>query len=692
MASSSLGPVMFPDRKLSVAATLDQATKALAAHRAWMRRRVQQGPASSSSRLDTLPPGDGGEGPERRPASWALGTVPTQGKGELECPRCEFMTPPHTAPAPPPSAPAAGQGQSSSTRRVGKNQVFPSGHPPRAKGGAWLEGEEPGERSKGHFYAAQNGEIDVEGDRLLFQDMRAGAVGESHRHHGYKKFSRSRVTPVHTHHSDADTPPLHARPKSPGVFLVRQDGEPEEGEEEKEEETERSREEAEGVRKKLPPLPSVRTAWGSQPSLHRGPSGKGSADEQDGLTGTVPNSRGQNDDRSGAAGSGSKRGLEPHPLQTVTTKRDVPAASGHASTKVTTTRDTPSSGSSTASQATSLHHPPSRTLTSSQQQQQQSDQSSNPCAEEHLDSDSSPDHTHVHSPIVRGPGPAAVLTVSPAPREQRASYATQGLSKLSLAESSGRSYTPQHATPHGGRAPPTTLTMEAHWLGRERRKTTSELTPVNPELVNVDSSARDEVDRSPLEARDSQGALSGDKEGEEEEEERHMPHMRKSAEVPSRELPIHEVLLLGPPRTKTSSGEDRKDKGQTLFVAPAREKPRFRASVTVLQHSSPHSPPPLSSSGVANHPPMTLTCLEEAEKAPPSSQSLGEPPPGYASFSFSATSAGVTLMSTAPSSERGSSLGIKGDRQPGSLEEVGYSPLRGMEVTDINVGKFASDL
>ena len=80
MASPSLGPgpMVFPDRKLSVAVTLEQATKALAAHRAWMRRRVQQGPAS----LD--PPPDGGECPEQKDVSWALGITPPS-QGNVRC-------------------------------------------------------------------------------------------------------------------------------------------------------------------------------------------------------------------------------------------------------------------------------------------------------------------------------------------------------------------------------------------------------------------------------------------------------------------------------------------------------------------------------------------------------------------------------------------------------------------------------
>lgn len=79
MASSDLSPVTssatflgLPDMKLSVASTLEQATKALNAHRAWMRRRVGENSVSPDTLLE-------GEDPEHKLATWAVGTALSQG-------------------------------------------------------------------------------------------------------------------------------------------------------------------------------------------------------------------------------------------------------------------------------------------------------------------------------------------------------------------------------------------------------------------------------------------------------------------------------------------------------------------------------------------------------------------------------------------------------------------------------------
>lgn len=60
------------DKKLGAAETLEKATEALSAHRAWIKRRANQNSVSPAIDLEH------GTSPISKPASWAIGTGPIQ--------------------------------------------------------------------------------------------------------------------------------------------------------------------------------------------------------------------------------------------------------------------------------------------------------------------------------------------------------------------------------------------------------------------------------------------------------------------------------------------------------------------------------------------------------------------------------------------------------------------------------------
>ena len=85
---------------------------------------------------------------------------------------------------------------------------------------------------------------------------------------------------------------------------------------------------------------------------------------------------------------------------------------------------------------------------------------------------------------------ATLVAVSPAPRESRSSFEVHGSSKLSLAEAHGKLYDFRAGLrSRGGPAGSDMLTLEANWEGRKRSHSSANLVDVSPRFINVSSAA-----------------------------------------------------------------------------------------------------------------------------------------------------------------------------------------------------------
>ena len=447
------GPLAALDRELSVAATLEQATKALAAHRAWMRRRVQDNKVFPDTLLE-------GDSPEHGPASWAIGTLPSQGQSSSRGVRnVQLLTPFAYLPAPPPKNAAADLEQGQSSRRTSKNKVAPSCNTSlNTEKGAWLEeGEGPG-KSKEHFYSSGK----EEGIDSILRKY------STDKHKSKKRgISRSKVQPVGSY-DEEDTPHVSVRPTSPEIFIASPGGE----------EGGRERDSPPSSPLSPPPPSSAKRAWGSQTSLHEDTGQtlelqSGTHNYKD--TGSLLHSQISETERDGGEET-LNRFLQEGRSNFDGHDHFKPQPKSPTRPEFATRDDTFDTQASTSPHSQLLSSP-------------RSDQSNASYEEEDT-------LTHIRS--LQETSSARVVAVSPAPREQRTSYASQGLSKLSLSEANGRFYNTDYhrgVKEHEGSV---THVLEANWLerGRGRASFDASLSPTHTRFVNVDSLATRELQRS----------------------------------------------------------------------------------------------------------------------------------------------------------------------------------------------------
>ena len=240
---------------------------------------------------------------------------------------------------------------------------------------------------------------------------------------------------------------------------------------------------------------------------------------------------------------------------------------------------------------------------------------------------------------------AKVVAVTPAPREQRTSYTAQGLSKLSLAEASGKLFDFEFDIGNA-RAPPLSddLVKEAHWLGREKGSSVAALGPIR--FINVEGGASTGEERG-VSHPDDPGMLTG---GTSEEE-------GEKGEVPLSEVGGGEFSDQG---ADVSSRSLREEALTKLGITSSKGR-----SILVAGRGGGHMTSPV------NTPPRSYT----DEDSRPSHRDL--PSPSSSPLLSPAHKSGTTT-STSPK-VRGNKLNTPRANQ--------LTPLKGTEVTNILVGK-----
>lgn len=394
--------------------------------------------------------------------------------------------------------------------KTSKNKVAPQDHLPKTGRGERSPEEVPQEYRLGHFYASQvesDENRDLVQSPLLLDDETLGrefdgqTKGRSLKPARSKKrsVSRSQIVPVHSEGAyddlDLSSGPVQLRPTSPKIFIGQQDGGRKQGKNDSSN-----------------PFPSTITnAWGSLSSLDGHVESLPSTSKED-------EEMGENHSRK----TTSKESLKNagHEVGAFSRDQDVTneskqyllsttdSKSSTTDSKLSTTdyrsSTTDSKLNMTDSKLSRSHsrYGYARNVsvngTSSETNRQcksdvgpdllppQSDQPTTSCDEK---DDSLTHQDHIRS--LQEASSATIVAVSLAPKENRSSYASQGLSKLTLAEANKRVYSfESDARGLRGPAPPDSLLMEANWLGGEgRRRKVPSGTNVLPQYIKVNSAA-----------------------------------------------------------------------------------------------------------------------------------------------------------------------------------------------------------
>lgn len=309
---------------------------------------------------------------------------------------------------------------------------------------------------------------------------------------------------------------------------------------------------------------------------------------------------------------------------------------------------------------------------------------------------------HIHS--LQQESSATLVAVSPAPKESRSSFAAHGLSKLSLAETSGKLYDFRSLKSPRGGASCDARTMEANWPGVDRRSERSDFSDANlvnvlPRCIDVNSAVMGK-DGQQSTKPDSPGLLGGASSVAESLQEFDSTQESVS-DVPDPQLdhsPVRKVARKSKRRSNEPLTEHKDVKVGHHMVGvdiPSHDisSPPARGEADI-EHMRGKDVTP-SVGGVSSHDIITPPARGEADiehmrgrDVPPSVGgvlSLHDiiSPPAYSSVlstPVSYNAAVKSVHSTTASRMSGNSVN--------ALKAIDLPPLRGVELTDVYLGKF----